>query len=618
MARRTQVFQLLPWSGGINTSVDSGVIPAGDLVTADNVIYSNNGIKQKREGFTDYDALSDIPAITHRSSSGTTRTLVFASAVTSSTIDALVAGEGITVAGASGTETTSYAITAGTVATIGTTTVTNDTITYTASGSLTEGSTATSTMTIVRAYPIVHIKDYWRYNGSQMAQLVIAVTSQPKVFRYDSSGRRKEIALAAGADARSGTALRVNSVVFNNYLVIAQERVGNEPLKYNTEADSGELTDLSATAPDFSLCATYLSRIWTNDKTNRDRLHYSATGSLSSWSGADDSGALDIRPGDGDPEGITAIFPFKGRLFVAKKNKLYQVVGNSPETFQVLDVSEGLGIEAHGAVAAVDQDDVLYVSSKGVHSVATTSNYGDFQASFLSNEIQPTFNDWEQPRLKYTQATYIPILNAVAFSVASESTTAQDAVWLYFVNVKKWARWPDISCQALGTVLLDSKSTLFIGTATGKLIRTQNGTYTDYTATGIIYRLVTGSIYPDNSPITVKMFKNLTIFFRPRGDFNFAVRAKIDNHSEQAFAFSASLQSDELDVDFILGQSTLGGVAQFAPFTANMDGMGRGIVLTMEQTGQEEQVDVYGFSITYESADIAQETSIDPGSGETV
>lgn len=618
MARRTQVFQLLPWAGGLNTSVDSGVIPAGDLVTADNVIYSNNGIKQKREGFTDYDALSDIPAITHRSSSGTTRTLVFASAVTAAAIDALVVGEGITVAGATGNETTYYAVTAGTVATITTTTVTNDTITYTASGSLTEGSTATSTMTIVRAYPIVAIKDYWRYSGSAMAQLVIGVTSQPKVFRYDSSGRRKNIALAAGATARTGTAVRVSTITFNNYLIIGQDRTGNKPLKYNTEADSGELTDLHANAPDFSICANYLSRIWTNDKTNRDRLHYSGTGSLSEWQGVSDSGAIDIRPGDGDPEGITAIFPFKGRLFVAKRNKLYQVVGNSPETFQVLDVSEGLGVETHGAIAALDQDDVLYISSKGVHSVATTSNYGDFTTSFLSTDIQPSFNDWELARLQFTQATYVPTLNAVAFSISEGSASAQDNIWLYFITVKKWARWPSVSCQSLGTILLNGKATLFFGTAAGKLVRTQNTTYSDYGTTGIRYRLVTGLIYPDNSPVTVKMFKRVTAFFRPKGTYSFSMRVKIDNYAEQALAFSATLEADSLDVDFILGQSTLGGSSQFAPFTKPIDGIGRGIVITVEQTGEDEQIDLYGVAVEYETADIAQESSIDPEGGTTL
>ncbi len=603
MPARTQILQQIPWLGGLNTAVDAGVIPPSDLVRADNVIFTTSGVRRKREGFTYWDALSDIPTITHRSSSGTTRTLVFNATLSNSTVDKLVAGEGITITGTPA----AYTVASGTVATIGTTNVTNDTITYTTAGSLAETSTATSTLRITRRHAIVRIHDYWRLSSGAQVQSVIAVTAQPKIFRYDSSGNRKEIvADGGGVTARTGTAEKVHAITFNDKVIIAQSRAGNTPIKYDPDVDA-DWFDLAGTPPDFAFMAVHYNRIWTNDKANPDRLHYSATANPEKWQGADDSGALDIRPGDGDPTGIIAIFPFKGRLFVMKTNKTYMVAGDTPENFQVIDVTAGLGAIAQGAVAAVDQNDVVYMSLKGVHSLSTTSNYGDFSGSFLSDKVQTTYNTFSSSRLQFTQAAYISTLNSVAFSIAEVGQADQNAIWLYNVQNTSWYRWPDVDCQCLATILLTNKQILFYGTSNGKIVRTQNGTYTDFTNVPISYFIKSGIVYPDNSPLTLKAFKRLSVFFRPTGTYSFTARFKVDRFAEQSLVFQEIADGDLLDVDFILGQSLLGSSAIFAPSALPVDGIGRGFTLEIEQAGSGEVIDIYGYAVEWESAEIAQE-----------
>lgn len=603
MPARTQIFQQIPWVGGLNTAVDAGVIPASDLVQADNVIFTTSGVRRKREGFTYWDALSDIPAITHRSSSGTTRTLVFASTLSSASIDKLVAGEGIIITGTPA----DYVVAAGTVATLGTTNVSNDTITYTGSGSLAEGSTATTTLAIKRRFPIVRIHDYWRLSSGAQAQSVIAITSQPKIFRYDSSGQRKEIvADGGGVTARTGTAEKVHAITFNDKVIIAQSRTGNTPIKYDPDVDA-DWFDLGGTPPDFAFMTVHYNRIWTNDKSNPDRLHYSATANPEKWQGADDSGAIDIRPGDGDPTGIIGIFPYKGRLFVMKTNKTYMIAGDTPENFQVIDVTSGLGGIAHSAVAAVDQNDVIYLSLKGAHSLGTTSNYGDFSGAFISDKVQTTYNTFSSSRLQYTQAAYVNTLNSVAFSIAEVGSAVQNAIWLYNTQNQSWYRWPDLDCQCLATILLSNEQVLFYGTADGKIVRTQNGTYTDFTSTPISYVIKSGTIYPDNSPMTLKAFKRISIFFRPTGTYSFTARIKVDRYAEQSLVFQEISDGDLLDVDFILGQSLLGTSAIFAPSSMPIDGIGRGFTLEIEQSGTGEVIDIYGYAIEWESAEISQE-----------
>lgn len=605
MARRTQIFSQIPWNGGINSSLDSGIIPASDLVVADNVLFSSSGSRLKREGYSYLDALSDIPTVVSRSSSGTTRTLVFSASLNETLVDRLVVGEGIKVAGAA--SEAAYATSGANILTITTTTLANDTLTYTGTGSLTEASTATTTLRVTRQYAIVKLVNYWRDDSSNLpTQLLVGITEQPLLFSYDAQGRRKQISKDAGATAKIGTSERVNTVVFNNRLIAGYTRIGNIPSMYRPET-SANWQDLP-TAPDFSVCTTHLNRIWTNDKTNKDRLHYSASGSHTDWNGASDSGALDIRPGDGDPEGITAIFAYKGQMFVGKKNKLYRVVGDSPENFQVLDVSTGLGVESQGSIAPVDNDDVFYVSSKGVHTVATTSSYGDFLSAFLSAKIQPTFNEFSRGLLRECQAVYNPSINSVAFTFGSGSATDNNQLWLYNVITKEWYRWPDVSCTALINYEIGDRPHILIGTSDGRIIRTQNGTYTDFGSRAIPYRIKTGTIYVDNNPLSVKMFKRFNLFFRPTGAYSFVAKIKIDGYSEQELGFSQTGEGDELNQTFILGSSILGFTDYFAPQALPIDGMGRGITIEIEHTGTGEQVEIHGFSIEYEQADIAQET----------
>jgi hypothetical protein len=607
MARRTQTFQLLPWEGGLNSSVDAGMLPQGDLTIADNIVYTTNGAKVKRQGFDYLDALSDPPAITHRASSGTTRTLTFASALRPAgpTIDKLVPGESITITTtASGNEPDYYD---GTVTIL---TVVGSTITYTGTGgSLNEATTATSTLSIARATSTIAIHDYWRTTISNAKeQLLFAATNVPQFFTYDGSGRRTY--LTDSGTAYTAAATVINTCVLNDRLIIAVNTIGDKPKKYRPETNAA-VQDLGGTPPDFSLMRVHQQRLWTNDKVNKDRLHYSSTANPEEWNGDGDSAYLLVEPGDGDAEGITAIFsPFKGSLFVTKGRKTYQVVGDSPENYQILAVTDGMGAVSHKSVEAVDLDDVVYMSKKGIHSLAATASYGDFSASFVSQKIQPTFDSFNQSRLKYVQSAYIPDLNSIAFGVtASSSESANNDLYLYNILVKQWYRWPDVSCQAVARYIdSTSKTKLLLGTNNGKIISTQNGEYTDFSTSGIGYRIKTGSLYPGGDIASIKAFKKLSFVYKPIGNFTFTVNFKIDNYPVQSLSFGQVSGLDILGTTFVLGSSVLGSSAILSTYTLPVDGYGRGCSIEITQSGTDESIAIYGVIIEYEPADLSQET----------
>ena len=599
MPRRSVDYLKLPWNGGINTSVSSGVLSDNDLISCDNVIFKTSGVRAKREGLSYFG--NPIPAVTLRESTGTTRTLTFASDINDGSDNILVLGEKITITGPDTGDESNYV-----EEDVLITGVTATTITYTASGSFSEGSTAVTDLTVSRASTVYGLLDYWRLNGSGVKeQLLLAATDEFKLFRYNVAGDRLEISPDTGAEP-SGDITSITRVTMNNRAIMAFDDVGDLPIMYRPET-SALYQLLGGTPPDFSIMSEYLGRLWTNDKTDPDRLHYSSTGNVEEWNGTGDSGALDISPGDGDSRGITAIYAFKGILFVAKGSRLFRITGGSPENFKVEPVSDGIGCESHESAVPVDETDVMFVSRRGFHSTAATDAYGDTASTFLSTKIQPTFNDWEKDTLKKIQGAYIPTLNSVVYSV-SENGATNDTVWLFNTILKEWHRWPNISCEALDQRLSATSEVVPIfGTDDGRVIQAQNGTFTDFETQGITLNIKTGTLYPGGNPLTMKMFKRIGFLYEPVGSSTFTVQTKIDNLPEQSFSFNQTANGDQLGLDFILGQSILGNTQALAPFSLCMDGYGRGITLTIRQSGPNASVEIYGFYIEFEDADTRAE-----------
>lgn len=731
MPTRIVPFIKSPWTGGINTSVEPGALPDNDLQIANNIIFATSQARKKREGYSFYD--TELPLPISRSSSGTTRYIVFASSIfnVSPADEIFVVGELIKVISSAlaGNELQYVASSNSTFVTaITTTNVTNDTISYTFAGasSLTEGNTVSSTLLVKRNATYIDLLDYWRYDATFIKQqLLMAFSNQGKLFKYDAAGRRVEIlpapaqatvittgssALTTGdyfllsstttnyyvwynkaggggdplvvgrtgvmiavgaadsantvandtqvavdalalitatvlgnvvtitqdnpgvvtdaADFNTGFTVvvtragrstsapfdsiitKANSIVFNDRFILGMNGADNRPIMFRPEDDEIYYFPLP-NAPNFSMLQEHIGRIWTDDKDIPDRLNYSSPGNETEWEGDGDSAAIDIVPGDGDTDGITSIFrSFKGTLFCGKGTHLYRVDGNSPETFFITPVTKGLGCVAHKASASVDLDDIGFVSKKGIHSLSATQAYGDFQQQFLSLKIQQNFaTALNRGRLDFIQSAYVADLNSVAFAVSEGSETFNNHIYLMNILSREWYRWPDISCSSLTTRFdQKSRSKLITGTNESRVITTQNGTNTDFGTMGILYRIKTGVIYPDQNVTTMKAFKYIGFIYKPTGHYRFSAQVIIDNNQYQNIAFEETAKGARLGVDFVLGTSVLGSSNQFSSFRVPIDGLGRGLTIEVTQSGTDETVELYGYIIGFEPAEDSQET----------
>lgn len=467
------------------------------------------------------------------------------------------------------------------------------------------------------------ITDFTASRSGEVVTLTNAAngeTSDPFNFTMDYvNGFDIEVTTEGKDAAPSLTDADVKSSceVLNDKLIVGFEGTNNTPIIYDPTDSATTYRALGGNAPNFDLVREHQGRLFTNDKVRPDRLHYSSPFNPEEWQGRGDSGARDIARGDGDTEGITAIFPsFKGRLIVGKSTSLYQVIGDTPELYVTDTISKGIGCVGHKAVTTVDESDIYFVSYKGVHSLQATFDKGDYDGTFLSRKIQPTFNNFQRNRLADIQALYVESLNSVFFTIADDGDSELTDMYGYNVEIGEWYRWPDVNATALASFVKSDKTRkMYFADTSGRISETQNGDYTDYSGESYEYKIKTGAIYPGDDLISVKGFKKITYLYKPQGDFVFSSKAKVDNGDNQSIAFSQVTSGDLLGTTFTLGASVLGIETVFAPFTQPVDGYGRGITLEISQNAANEQVEIYGFMIEYELAGDAQESNLGASSG---
>lgn len=648
MPKRTQFLSVLPWVGGLNTSQDPSIIAPNELTVADNVIFGQSDVKLKREGIDfNFDDGTDgtdsfIGLHDFHFESGTTKVQrlisvddtgkVFSYTTSGTrtertgqpeiyTIDftgstaANLDGDFIILQDDAGSFAPWWDI--------------DDSGTTIPAGASAEDraleitTVNTGDSATVQAASVATALDAdSKFSASAAAGILTITTSTNGVKTNPDVSGAPELTAAVTQQGRAPwvTPTKVSMLTYNNLALMAADGVANLIQFWDgTTSTVVQLRDhplFTSGDPDpplGSILQQHLGRVWTNDENNPDRLHFSETFNAFKWIGFGDSGAIDIGIGDGDPVGITAIFPsFKGELFVAKKTKLYRISGFAPETFQVRLVSSSIGCESQNSVVGVDQDDIFWISARGIHSLAATANFGDFEAAFVSKKIQKTFNDdINFSRLKFSFGAYLDSINSVAFALASSGSAVNDEIFLYNVPLKAWYKWPSISCESLITANDGDRKRLYMGSNTRRIAQTFTGADSDTSSTGsltaVVMRIVTGVIHPDNIPYTIKAWKKFSLVYKPVTTTTFTISLKIDNLPAQALSFNQLQSGALLGSTFTLGSSLLGIDQVMAPFAKSIDGYGRGIQIDILQSNTGQSGEIQGFMIEFEKAGDRQE-----------
>lgn len=467
------------------------------------------------------------------------------------------------------------------------------------------------------AESILGLVDYWYGSSGTKTNYLVGLGSSGNLYRWNKAdGTRTLIPLNSTASSWPSVNTRCTFEVMNNSVIVAGDGIGNVPRQY-IPFMSSSATNLDGNPPRMSFMREAFGRLFSNDKLFRDRVNYSPPGNPQTWGGIGDSGAVDLGTGDGDPVGLTAIMPpFQGALYIAKQTKLYGITGYTPETYQISTISDGIGCVSHNAAVAVDQDDVIFISENGVHSLLGTIQFGDVSEKYLSKDIQGSINSfWDRANLNKSWGCYLSQINSVAFTIPDTRylpLSSNNSIWLYNITQKAWYTWPNIDCQCLITSYDNGKRRFYIGTKTGRVAKTLNGTNYDISTanaqTAITMTIKTGVIYIEGNPLVISAFKRFTLFWGPAGTVNVTVTIKIDNYSPQTLSFAQSSDNNVLGVSFVLGSSVLGLSVITGPYSQTIDGYGRSFQVTIEQTGKQAAVNIQGFAIEHEPLGPAQET----------
>jgi hypothetical protein len=206
-------------------------------------------------------------------------------------------------------------------------------------------------------------------------------------------------------------------------------------------------SDLGGTAPNFSFHVKHKNLLWAAGVASTpSRLYFSDTLDPTTWSGGS-AGSIDIDPDDGDR--ITAIVSHKNELIVFKgpnRMSVHRITGSSPsgsDAFARVPFVTGVGAINHNGVFRIN-DDVVFPSPRGLHSMAATAAFGDYVEAFLARPILSFYQDGLNHNVlnQCWGVNYQPKGIAVwSFAPSGSSAKSVYVIYDYRFQPGRWASW---------------------------------------------------------------------------------------------------------------------------------------------------------------------------------
>ncbi len=146
--------------------------------------------------------------------------------------------------------------------------------------------------------------------------------------------------------------------------------------------------------PDLKLCVQWKDRLWGVPRILVDHLRWTEERVFYGWSATNE---VLIPPTNTDSTGVTALIPRRDQLGVARRNRLYQITGESNDTFSRNQVTPNIGCLSQESVVVIrdvaywlgefgvvewTSESIMYVSEAQVDAWFTSDKY--FNRSLFS------------------------------------------------------------------------------------------------------------------------------------------------------------------------------------------------------------------------------------------
>lgn len=454
--------------------------------------------------------------------------------------------------------------------------------------------------------PIRGILQYWRYasdTGEPVEDLFLH--QNDKVW---SIPNRTDAAVdRTGALTYATDTIPVYQV-FEGILYYCVDTVADGYRKWNgavSNPGDSETANPPADGPGKYLRA-HQGRMWMGGNPDFPfRLYYSSFLDGEDWSSIAPStgGSLDLTY-DGDPEGITAIFPpLENRLYVATRRRIYEIVGDSADNFVVQPVTLGIGCISHNSVVAT-ANDVIFASDRGVHNLKKIIVSDQTEIDFLSQDIQKFWvNNLNSELLAQSWAIWDETTNCYILTVVESGQITNTTVLVYNTVFGLWNIWTGIEARTIANVLIGNKQRILFGREDGNITVINDNIRTDL-GDGYTTRFVTGKLIPFGDISTQYQYKSITIFATTSRQSTIQVSWFIDYiNGTKNGTKTVTLGSNAffLGTTFELGVSTL-GQGTFLPIKISVDDYGYNFQLDIVSGGSSD-IEFYGWMLECEPAD---------------
>lgn len=367
---------------------------------------------------------------------------------------------------------------------------------------------------------------------------------------------------------------------------------------------------VTATAPvdgPGSMMGTFQSRMVMAGNVNFPfRLYISAALDAETWTGADTT-SLDFNY-DGESDGITAILgELQGRLYIATADSVYELSATDltdPATFFIRRVTQGIGCVGPRMFART-ANDIIFMSDRGLHSLAKTITSDQVDLTFVSRQVQRIFTEGLfQGALAQGDMVWDQNRNLILCSVPSSGQVTNDVTLAFNNNFGIWSGvWDDIDARSLSTVKLSGKRYVSLGREDGKLDLLDGSLRMDRGA-GFAARFKTGKIFPNDDIMRQWRFVSLGLLMSSSNASTVQISWSIDGTDGTRTGSDSIVLGESstlLGSTFILGSSTL-GIGQFVPNRVTVGDIGYNIQLEIVVTGNSD-FEYYGCVLEVEGAD---------------
>lgn len=436
---------------------------------------------------------------------------------------------------------------------------------------------------------VTGIYDYWRLGtGATPAQRRV-VHVNDKIYHDGGSGVFSSLT----------TGLEVGVVphysTFNDLLIIASNSTVDVPKSW----DQSTFQNLAGSPPRFSFSVKHQGKQWAaGNWAVPYRLYYSVTGNPEDWTSTG-SGSIDIDPGDGDR--IVGLFSWRDELWVFKgphKLSIHRIAGATPSSFSRKTFIEGISAANQSCIFPMG-DDVGFVSPRGtVHTLKTTSNYGDYVQSYLNYPILSWCRDnMNQSRYQYWQAStdFLRGYSLISFALSGTTNNTRCLMldWRFLAQgdpYPRWSLWDFGSFATLGYGLdTSNRSRIFAGGYDGYVYLLDQSDRT-HNSTSINCN-VTTPFLTYGSELATKTISVVSVGLAPKNTNSATFGYTRDSNTEQTTTFTQN--AGAILGTFLLGTDTLGGSRFTQRFIDELDGDFRSIQYRLNDNTLASDIEIH-------------------------